>query len=82
MEILGVDIRSPERLAASLPFSLEDTTAGSETELQVAVKGAKEDVDLAVTIEASDYYANIVRRAAAGDMSVRTVSWTREIAAQ
>ncbi len=53
----------------SLPFSLCDTTAGSETELQAAVSGHRVDVDLPRTIEESNYFANLMKRAAAGDMS-------------
>lgn len=48
-------------------FSPDDTTAGSETELQAAVGGNKADVDLALSIEESNYLANIMRRTAAGD---------------
>lgn len=56
-----------------IPFALNDTTAGTETELQAAVIGRKETADLAVTIEESNYYANIVRRAASGDTSKKLV---------
>ncbi len=52
---------------APFVFSPEDTTAGSETELQAAVEGRKGDVDLALSIEGSNYLANIMRRTAAGD---------------
>ncbi len=48
-------------------FSPDDTTAGSETELQAAVGGSKADVDLALSIEQSNYLADVMRRAAAGD---------------
>lgn len=58
----------------SIPFALYDTTAGTETELQAAVIGRKESADLAITIEESNYYANIVRRAASGDTSKKLVS--------
>lgn len=50
-----------------LPFCGDDATAGTETELQVAVCGRRDAVDLPLVIEHSNYYANIVRRAAAGD---------------
>lgn len=50
-----------------LPFAAGDTTAGTETELQAVVLGVREDVDLPLTIEQSDYYANIAKRAASGD---------------
>jgi hypothetical protein len=56
------------------PFSLGDTTAGTETELQAAVKGRRETVDLPRFIEGSNYYANIARRAASGDMPKKAVS--------
>lgn len=59
---------------ASLPFSAGDTTAGTETELQVAVAGRREDVDLPLAIEESVYFAAIARRAAAGDAPRRAVS--------
>jgi hypothetical protein len=48
-------------------FSPADTTAGAEMELQAAVEGRKNDVDLPLTIERSNYLANVMRRAAAGD---------------
>jgi hypothetical protein len=51
----------------SLPFSQDDITAGSESELQAAVCGRSEHVDLAQTIQASNYVKNIRERAAAGD---------------
>jgi len=57
-----------------LPFSINDTTAGTETELQVAVAGSKHSVDLPLTIEASNYYSNAVRRAATGDLPKKLVT--------
>jgi len=65
---------SPAGSLESLPFSLYDTTAGSETELQAAVAGRKEFVDLPISIEESDYYANIMRRASSGDASKKLVT--------
>ena len=50
-----------------LPFSASDITAGSESEMQAVVVGAKTSVDLPLQIEQSNYYANISRRIAAGD---------------
>ena len=58
----------------SLPFALRDTTAGSETELQAVVVGDKGKVDLPITIEQSNYFANIVRRAMAGDTTKKIVT--------
>lgn len=48
-------------LVESLPFSPNDVTAGSETELQAAVEGDYHCVDLARTIETSRFYANVLR---------------------
>lgn len=61
-------MRAPE-FAASLPFALGDTTAGSESELQAAVAGNRRSVDLPLTIDESNYLANLVKRAVAGDTS-------------
>jgi hypothetical protein len=58
----------------TLPFAVGDTTAGSECELQVAVHGTKEDVDLPRTILASNYFANALRRTMSGDNSRKVVS--------
>jgi len=58
----------------SLPFTLFDTTAGSEMELQAVVVGEKNDVDLPIAIEQSNYFANIVRRAMAGDTTKKIVT--------
>jgi len=60
--------------AGNLPFSLYDTTAGSETELQAVVLGRKEDVDLAITIGGSRTFANLIRRRAAGELPHRALS--------
>ena len=59
---------------ASLPFAAKDTTSGNETELQVVVAGKKDCVDLPVRIEESNYYANILRRAAAGELTRKSVT--------
>ena len=66
---LGIpDIRS-DKFVRALPFSADDVTAGSETELQAAVRGDRNCVDLAVSIASSNYFSNIVRRVSAGDTS-------------
>ena len=70
---IGVDVTGTDFIS-SLPFSRNDTTAGSETELQVAVAGRKEDVDLPGTIERSAYFANVLKRAAAGETPKSLVS--------
>lgn len=71
--LLQVSIGDEERFLTELPFSYEDTTAGSETELQVAVAGRRNQVDLPLTIEASSYFENLVRRARSGDSSERVI---------
>lgn len=53
----------------SLPFTPGDVTAGTENELQAVVVGKRTNVDLPITIERSKYYANILRRVAAGEAS-------------
>ncbi|OGU09601.1 MAG: hypothetical protein A2X82_07630 [Geobacteraceae bacterium GWC2_55_20] len=71
---LGVSFASRDELAASLPFSLNDVTAGSESELQAVVCGAKEDVDLPLIIEQSNFFANMMKRAASGEAPRRAVA--------
>ncbi len=58
----------------SLPFSANDITAGSENELQAAVTGKKCDVDLAITIETSNYFGNIIKRVTTGDSSRKVMT--------
>ncbi|HEX2770566.1 MAG TPA: hypothetical protein VHN12_14915 [Geobacteraceae bacterium] len=67
VDLLGITPGDAAGYIDSLPFTRNDTTAGSETELQAVVAGGKEDVDLPITIEQSNYYANILKRAAAGE---------------
>lgn len=62
-----------QRLLDLLPFGPDDATAGSESELQVAVQGAPEDVDLPLRIRESSFYQNLARRTVAGDTSSRTL---------
>jgi hypothetical protein len=64
-----------------LPFLGTDTTAGSETELQAAVRGARGDVDLPRAIEQSNYFANIVRRSRAGETPRRLITELEEFLA-
>jgi hypothetical protein len=71
---LGVQAGSPERLCQSLPFCRNDITMGSETELQVVVAGSRKDVDLPLSIERSNYFANIIKRAHSGDTSSRLIT--------
>ncbi|MBO0720426.1 MAG: hypothetical protein J2P41_06380, partial [Blastocatellia bacterium] len=62
-----------ETLIDRLPYSANDATAGSESELQAVVVGDKASVDLPLTIEQSNYFANIARRIATGDTSKRLI---------
>nr|MCU0601014.1 hypothetical protein [Desulfobacterales bacterium] len=71
--ILGIDIGSPERMAAGLPYAATDVTMGCENELQTAVIGKKDNVDLPLSIVESNYYQNILKRAAAGEMSQKVI---------
>src|SRR5262245_18247567 len=64
-EALGLRPDRAGTWVGSLPFSAQDVTAGSESELQAVVVGDKNSVDLPLTIERSNYYANIARRVAA-----------------
>jgi len=57
-----------------LPFSIGDTTAGSEAELQAVVVGKKESVDLPLTILQSHYFANIIKRTASGELPNRAMT--------
>ncbi|OPY85694.1 MAG: hypothetical protein A4E72_01863 [Syntrophus sp. PtaU1.Bin208] len=57
-----------------LPFAPGDATAGSEAELQAIVIGDRKTVDLPLTIEQSNYFADMLRRSAAGDTRKRNVT--------
>ncbi len=71
--VLGVSSTSDENFCRSLPFSVNDTAAGSENELQAVVSGDKMAVDLPVVIKASRYYKNMLKRAASGEFSKKAV---------
>ena len=73
LSLFGMARTSGETMIELLPFSAGDVTAGSETELQTAVYGSKDDVDLAIAIKDSPYYRNIVKRAATGELPRRLV---------
>ncbi len=64
---LGIVASEKGDLASRLPFCGNDVTAGSEMELQAAVAGRRESVDLPQAIERSNYFAHIIRRAKVGD---------------
>lgn len=71
--LLGLEGSWTAEWSSRLPFAPHDATAGSESELQVAVIGAPDMVDLALTIRRSSFYENEIRRAASGDTSGRTL---------
>ncbi len=70
----GVDFSRSEAFAASLPFAPGDVTAGSESELQTAVIGAGDHVDLPLQIRQSNYFANVIKHAAAQETSKRAIT--------
>lgn len=74
MTLIGVRQTSGGVDPASLPFSLADTTAGSESELQTVVMGKRADVDLPLTIEQSNYYENSLRRTQTGDTPKKKIN--------
>lgn len=74
LNVLDIDHHSPEKFAASLPFSLNDITAGSENELQAVVIGNKNNVDLPLFIQDSNYYKNLLKQAESGDTSPRLIA--------
>jgi hypothetical protein len=73
-DALGADPSDPDAFVRALPFSVDDTTAGSENELQTAVCGPKESVDLPLEILRSNFLKNIRKRATAGDTSRRVLT--------
>ena len=71
---LEIRTGSTEAFVESLPFSFRDVTAGAENEFQAVVLGKREDVDLPITIASSNFFKNMVRRAASGDTSPKTIT--------
>lgn len=69
--LAGLGLR-PGR-SADLPFVAGDATAGSENELQVAVQGRRQDVDLPLTIAQSRYFANLTQQVSVGEIAPRAV---------
>jgi len=67
LELLGIHGRDSDRFLESLPFSLNDITAGSENELQAVGEGTNNNVDLPIAIERSDGFRSIKKRAASGE---------------
>lgn len=74
LSLAGVCLERPETIGTSLPFSVGDVTAGAESELQAVVAGDRRQVDLPLIIEQSNYFANMMKRAASGETSRRAVA--------
>ncbi len=64
-------------LDGAAAFEAGDVTVGVENEFQAAVSGAKENVDLPLGIEHSNYFQNLVKRAERGDMPFTSISALR-----
>lgn len=63
---------------ADRPFTPNDVTAGSETELQVAVQGRPHEVDLPIELRHSHFFLNLQARVAAGESPPRLVAKLRD----
>ncbi|MDQ1277386.1 MAG: hypothetical protein QG555_426 [Thermodesulfobacteriota bacterium] len=74
LEMLNVRYGLSDPDVSSLPFACGDVTAGSEAELQTVVTGERQQVDLPLTIEQSNYFADIIRRTRAGDTKKRVIT--------
>lgn len=72
--LLDINSRSYESFCQSLPFYGKDVTAGCENELQTVVIGSKNNMDLAVSIEQSNYYKNLLRRVSCGDTPQKAIT--------
>lgn len=69
----------PQRILKNLqltpaPFSAYDITAGSENELQAAVVGCSQHVDLSLAIQSSNYFKNVLKQALAGESPRRALT--------
>ena len=73
-ETLGIADPDDPEFIKTLPFSPEDITFGCENELQTAVQGDREAVDLPRQIQQSNYFANLVERVNCQDSPRRAVS--------
>lgn len=73
LDILGINGLSSDTFAQSIPFTPNDTTAGSENEFQTVVIGKRGDVDLAIAIQESGYYQSMIKRFRAGETSKKAL---------
>ena len=60
------------------PFTAGDTSTGMEYELQVAVEGEHNAVDLPMSIRESSFFRNTVKRAARGDLPQWSIDSLRD----
>jgi hypothetical protein len=70
---IAQDTSGLDRWLEHAPFGPRDVTAGAENEWLASVRGSAQQVDLPRTVSESNYYKNLVRRAASGDASKRLV---------
>ncbi|MDP3481641.1 MAG: hypothetical protein Q8R88_17895, partial [Desulfoprunum sp.] len=66
------------RKSSLQPFAVGDTSTGMEYELQVAVQGEHNAVDLPLSIRESSFFRNTVKRAARGDLPPWSIDSLRE----
>lgn len=71
---LGTSEPEASDFIETLPFVPGDTTVGCENELQTAVYGHRENVDLPQQIESSNYFANLIERVSCQDTPRRAIS--------
>lgn len=71
---LYISNASAEAFAAALPFGPDDVTAGSESELQTAVLGDAQCVDLPLHIRHSNFFANVIKHAAVQETPQKAIS--------
>lgn len=74
MGALGIHNNLEEGLITLLPFTSGDATVGVENELQTAVCGNAELVDLPSVIRSSNFYKNAVKYTKAGDTTQHVLS--------
>lgn len=61
------------REGESAPFVADDSSVGMEYEMQVAVAGSPEDVDLPISLAQSTFFRNVAKRSARGDLPAETL---------
>ena len=74
----ALGINPDSDLLSQLPFTGNDISAGSETELQAVVIGHRGHVDLPIEIEQSRFFANLQRRTRSGETPQKRLAELRE----